>query len=106
MKAKSLVDSARQAAADTARFITSDLRNHAESSGWDTDTAASMQVMFDGKGYKVEVAADFQNQAMTLEYGSEQQRPTGAVRKYANRTAQAEKVFISSLEKKIGMKLT
>ena len=104
MKPNSLKAAARKAAVDAALYMTADVRHSALKHGWDYDTASNTDVLYDGNQYKVHVQAEFERQAMDLEYGTERRRPTAVFRKYGNNTAQAERVFLSSLEKTTGWK--
>lgn len=106
MTSKSIVEAGRKAAVTTATYMTADVRHSAMKQGWDIETASNTNIMYDGTEVKVHIDAGFESQAMDLEYGTESSRPTAVLRKYGNRTQDAEKVFLSALSKGLGMKLT
>ena len=102
---KKLADAARKIANQTSLLMTSDLRQSAMDNGWSTEVASNTHIMYDGKSYLVDVRSDLESQAMDLEYGTPDTRPTAAVRKYSNNTQDAENAFITGLEKELGVAL-
>ena len=102
---KKLSDSARQAAHQTSYLITSEIRQSAIDSGWPSEVAQNTRVMYDGSAYQVSVRADLESEAMDLEYGTPQKRPTAVLRKYANNTSSAEDAFLGALERNLGVAL-
>ena len=102
---KKLSDSARKVAHQTSLLITSEVRQAATEGGWPGEVASNTRVMYDGSAYRVSVRSDLESQAMDLEYGTPQKRPTAVLRKYANDTSSAENAFIVSLERELGFAL-
>lgn len=102
---KKLADAARKAAHKTSLLMTSDIRQAAMDNGWSSEIASNTHVMYDGTSYHVDVRDDLSSQAMDLEYGTPDRRPTAVLRKYANNTEQIEQAFIATLEKDLGVEL-
>jgi hypothetical protein len=105
MAVDKLETAAKQAAYDMAEFITRDIQSNATQHGWDTESVKSTRVIYTGKKYALDVAPEVEHKVMTLEYGTEVVAPTAVIRKYANNTSKAEKLFIKSMEKQLGVNL-
>lgn len=95
---KSLETASKEAAYE----ITLRLNNHLISSGWPEAAAKSVAVVRTSSGFDVKYDGDAQDEAMALEYGTERQRPTSAVRKFLNDEALLNEVYFSHLEKHLG----
>jgi hypothetical protein len=93
------VDNASREAADA---ITQRLTDHLISSGWPESAAKSVAVVRTTSGFNVEYDGAAKDQAMSLEYGTERQRPTSAVRKFLNNEALLNEIYFSHLEKHLG----
>lgn len=105
MAVKKLEDAAAQAALDVAEFITQDLQASANQHGWDSEAVKKTRVVYTGKAYDLSVAPEVEHRVMNFEYGTEVTPPTAVVRKYSNNTKKAERFFIQSMEKQLGVKL-
>jgi hypothetical protein len=55
--------------------------------------------------YSLDIAPEVENKVMTLEYGTEVVAPTAVIRKYSNNTSKAQRFFIKSMEKQLGVSL-
>jgi len=86
-----------RAAHDTAAFMTADLRQRALSSGWKSDVVNGMNVEFGDSGFQVNIPEEHQEQAWIHEYGSELNRPTAVIRKYANADSDAKNMFMHNV---------
>lgn len=102
---KSLKDAAAKAALDTAQFVTNSVRSSAQEHGWDAEVTSNTNILFNGEKFNVEVHPDHYDQAMNLEYGTELIRPTAVLRKYDNKSEEAEDFFVEALYKAVGMRL-
>ena len=105
MAVDKLEDAGKQAAYDMAEFITRDLQASATQHGWDKDAVNNTRVSYSGSNYALDIAPEVKNKVMTLEYGTEVTAPTAVVRKYASNTAKAERLFVKSMEKQLGVTL-
>ena len=105
MAVDKLEDAGKQAAYDMAEFITRDLRASATQHGWDKDAVDNTRVSYSGNSYALDVSPEVERKVMTLEYGTEVSPPTAVVRKYSNNTSKAERLFIRSMEKQLGVEL-
>jgi len=90
---KRLADTVHKAKQDTARFMTQQLRQHVLQHGWDADVAAHLSVVHKDGKLSTEVHPDYADRAFVHEFGNENQRPTAAIRKFANNTQVAEEAF-------------
>jgi hypothetical protein len=79
-----------QAAKETSKVMTAQLRAEAIASGWDTEVANSLSVKFSNNEFKVSSPAKYDKQIKDLEYGTESTQPSPAIRRYSNRTDSAE----------------
>lgn len=90
------------ASKEAAHAITQRLTDHLISSGWPPAAANSVAVVRITSGFDVQYNGDAKDQAMSLEYGTEKQRPTSAVRKFLNNEALLNEIYFSHLEKHLG----
>lgn len=90
---KKLANTLHKAKQDTARFMTQQLQQHVLQHGWDADVAANLHVVHKDGRLVTEVHPNYADRAFVHEYGNETQRPTAAIRKYANNSITAEKAF-------------
>ena len=95
---KRLLEVTQKAKADTARLMTSQLRQHAHESGWDGDVIDSLQVVHEDGKFRTQIHPDYAARAFTHEYGSETVKPTGTIRKYMNDPIHTGDAFMAALE--------
>lgn len=89
----------KKASEMTAISMTGRLRKTAYENGWDPSITRNMQVDFDEEeGFGVSFASEVADSAMNMEYGTEEIRPTAAIRKY-NNSKHAEQAFMTHLKK-------
>lgn len=91
-----------EAAKQTSRYMTGQIRKEAKASGWPRHIAANMGVVYDDNRFQVHVHDRHFEEAQTLEYGTETQRPTAAIRRASNRTKEADQFFTSTLRSIVG----
>lgn len=90
-----------RASHETTRLLSAHLRTEARKSGWSEDVVRSMHVTYDKEGFNTHVGEDHFERARDLEYGTPNTQPTAAVRRFNNRTAEAQHFFINRLYKHI-----
>lgn len=100
-----LVDLAEDAAENTAKFITEDLKGLANKHGWDSKSIDGVSVTYSNSSFAIDVDSEVENDVSRLEYGTERVAPTAVFRKYNSNTKEAEKFFIKDFEKKVGIRL-
>jgi hypothetical protein len=98
---KHIIDAIHSAAADTAEYITHDLRQTARKSGWGKDVVNNTHVHYGEKGFVAKVGGEHRDAAFVHEYGDEDHPPTAVLRRYANKSPNAEAAFIKNLQKKL-----
>ena len=91
-----------QASKDTSRLMTSHLRSEAYASGWPSHVTRGLKVTHGKDGFEAHIHDKHKNAAMDLEYGTPSQRPTAAIRRSANRTAEADHFLAARLGKMLG----
>lgn len=89
---------AQKAAHDTARIMTSQLRQHALESGWDADVVNNLSVINKNGKFTTDIHPSYANRAFTHEYGDEHNRPTATIRKYLNDPVHTNNAFMVALE--------
>jgi hypothetical protein len=82
--------------------MTSLLRQSALDHGWDSDVVSGLSVDHSDDKFSVKVHSSVADRAFVHEYGSEQKRPTAAIRKFLNDSSFAEKAFIKRLDHHYG----
>lgn len=99
---KHIHSAVEQAAKQTSRYMTGQLRKEAKASGWPRHIQANMGVIYDDKRFQVHVHDRHLDEAQRLEYGTEQERPTAAIRRSTNRHKEADNFFMGALQKIVG----
>ena len=91
-----------QASKDTSRLMTHHLRSEAYAAGWPNHVTRGLKVTHGKDGFEAHIHDNHKEAAMDLEYGTTSQRPTAAIRKSANRTAEADHFLTARLGKILG----
>jgi hypothetical protein len=94
---KKITNASQRAAHDTARFMTSQLRNHARNAGWEEDVINNMSVVYEDKKFSTRIHPDYQERAFVHEYGDLNNRPKATIRKYANDPQAAKTAFTMAM---------
>lgn len=74
----------QKAVSAAARELTHGLRKSALDHGWSDDAIRGVGIRHDGKEFKLHTAKSIENDVWLHEYGSENSRPTAAIRKFLN----------------------
>ena len=99
---KKLIEAVQKAAQDTANYMTYDARESAHAHGWNSHEADSIRVRYTDGEFHVHAEGDHAEHALSKEYGTETQRPTAVMRKYANNSGRSGEVFMAHLNRHAG----
>jgi hypothetical protein len=91
-----------KASHETSHFMSSHLRAEASESGWPSGITNRMNVRYGNEGFEAHVHDAHYNAAHGLEYGTPDTQPTAAVRRFGNRTQEAEKFLLGRLSTHLG----
>ena len=91
-----------QASHETSQFMTAHLRSEAHASGWPSHVSGNMGVTYSDKGFEAHTHDAHKEEAHDLEYGTTTMRPTAAVRRFANRTGEADTFLAGRMHKILG----
>jgi hypothetical protein len=94
---KRLLDITKRAAQDAALVMTHQLQTSALQHGWDADVVANTRVVFEDGKFSTQVHPDYAERAHKHEYGTEDTRPTGVIRKAVNNPKTGHDVLMSSI---------
>lgn len=86
----------------TAVELTSLLRTNLMSGGWGLEASLSTSIFYTGERFDYKFEGPNADEAMTLEFGSEDVRPTALVRKFLNKSQLIDRVYVSKLETELG----
>lgn len=86
----------QKASRETARLMSAHLRAEARNAGWPSHAANALSVHFDGQNFNV-MAHKHHDLVGDLEYGTPSTSPTAAIRRFKNRTKDAEQFFMDRL---------
>ncbi|CAB4166924.1 hypothetical protein UFOVP964_23 [uncultured Caudovirales phage] len=92
----------QKASHETSRFMSSQLRNEAHASGWPSHIVSNMHVKYGEAGFEAHVHDSHKAEAKNLEYGTPSTQPSAAVRRYSNRTQEAEKFLLGRISHHAG----
>lgn len=84
-----------QAVEESIPALTALLRNFAQSTGWPTDAVRTLKVNYEAGEFE---AFSSDDRAADLEYGDGESVPSPAVRQFANRLQEAEKVLLAKAD--------
>lgn len=94
---------ADRALSQTEIKLTDALRTYLQSAGWDSEAASAVGLTYeDGQFSFSFIEGKAGERAATLEYGNEDQRPTGAIRKFLNDDKTIQTIYLAELEKQLG----
>jgi len=79
---------------ETTRMMSAHLRAETRASGWPEHIVRGMHVSYDDGAFSVRSHPDHRAEVLNLEYGTPGTQPTAAIRRYSNRTAEAEKFLL------------
>ena len=91
-----------QATHETSRVMSRQLRAEAHASGWPSHVVRSMKVNYNEGNFEAHVHDAHKSEAHDLEYGTPGTQPSAAVRRYANRTHEAETFLVGRMSKILG----
>lgn len=83
----------KAAGTETAQFMTSQVREDLLSEGLDSRMVKRVHFRFAGNKFELKMPDKVKKAVDTLEYGSSNTPPSAVLRKFANRTQEAEKLF-------------
>jgi hypothetical protein len=99
---KAFKDALHKASNDTAHYMTAHLRAEASASGWPDHISRSMKVTHNNGSFDVHTHESLENHVHDLEYGTPDRRPTAAIRRFSNRTAEAESFLVKRVSRMLG----
>ena len=99
MNESHITHSIHKAALETTRVLSSRLRSEARASNWPDDVVRHMRVSYTDGEFHVHSHNDHKGQVLNLEYGTPDTLPTAAIRRFSNRTKEAEQFFMGRLGK-------
>ena len=79
-----------QASVDTTRLMSAHLRTETRASGWPEKIVRGMHVRYNQGKFSVHSHPDHTAEVLNLEYGTPDTQPTAAIRRFKNRTQEAE----------------
>ena len=88
-----------KASHETTAYMTTQLRREAAASGWPSHVVHNMGVTYGKQGFESHVHDKHSDEAKDLEYGTTSSRPTAAVRRFSNRTHEAQTFLEGRLSK-------
>ena len=91
---KNVQSSLKKASMDTTKIMSAQLRSEARASGWPDHIVRSLHVAHQDGEFNVLAHPDHRAEAMNLEYGTPGTQPTAAIRRFNNRTREAEKFLM------------
>lgn len=89
----------RQIAKDATRSMTRKARSFASSQGWPADVSRTLKVALQDNKWSVQSEDE---RAGDLEYGTDENRPTGVLRQLSNRPEILEDAIFSAAERRLG----
>lgn len=103
MKQAHVNSAVHSAGLETSRFLSAHLRGEARASGWPEDVVRHMRVSYGEDGFNAHVHKSHIKEANNLEYGVPGTGPTAAIRRFANRTGEAENFFAARIAARLGI---
>ena len=104
-KLKHIHSALHQASLDTTRVLGAHLRSETRASGWPHEITRRMRVSYDGDSFHVHSHPGHSAQVADLEYGTPSTQPTAAIRRFSNRTHEAESFLTGRMHQLLGKSL-
>ena len=86
--------SLHKSSVETTRMMSAHLRAETRASGWPEHIVRGMHVSYSDGAFSVHSHPDHRDEILNLEYGTPNTQPTAAIRRYENRTAEAERFLL------------
>lgn len=99
---KKAKQSLHKASLETTRLMGAQLRAETRASGWPEHIVRGMHVKYDDGQFVVHSHPEHKDDVLNLEYGTPDSQPTAAIRRYANRTSEAEKFLLGRTSVHLG----
>lgn len=80
------------------------VRAETRASGWPEDIVRGMHVKYTDGQFSVHSHPDHKDDVLNLEYGTPDSQPTAALRRYSNRTSEAQKFLLGRTAVHLGGK--
>jgi hypothetical protein len=90
---------------ETAKYLSSHLRNEATAAGWPDHIVSGMKVHYHEGEFKIAANKKHTKEINDLEYGTQDSRPTAAMRRFSNDTSEAEEFLVGRMLKHMGGEL-
>ena len=94
-----------KSAHETARYMSTHLQNEARAAGWPDHIVKGMKVQHHDGEFKISANSKHSKEIKNLEYGTPDSRPTAAMRRFSNNTAEAEEFFVGRMLDNLGGQL-
>lgn len=94
-----------KSAHETARYMSTHLQNEARAAGWPDHVVKGMRVRHHDGEFKISANPKHSKEIHDLEYGTTDSRPTAAMRRFSNNTAEAEEFFVGRMLDNLGGQL-
>jgi hypothetical protein len=94
-----------KSAQETARYMSTHLQNEARAAGWPDHIVNGMKVQHHDGEFKISANSKHSKEIKNLEYGTPDSRPTAAMRRFSNNTAEAEEFFVGRMLDNLGGQL-
>lgn len=93
------------ASIDTSRLMSAHLRSETAASGWPHEVTRHMGIHYNGEEFKVHNHPGHTDDVHRLEYGYPGSQPTAAIRRFGNRTHEAETFLTKRLFHYLGREI-
>ena len=91
-----------KASVDTSRLMSAHLRSETQASGWPHEVTRHLHVSYNGDSFNVHAHKTHADEVHKLEYGTPDTQPTAAIRRFANRTSEANKFLLARFNQHMG----
>jgi hypothetical protein len=102
MKTVNFQEVVKQAAQETSKVMTAQLRDECIASGWSEKIANRVRVVYKGNKFVVDIPDSIKAEAENLEYGTPSTQPTAAIRRFSNRLEESEKFLLRRAKQLLG----
>ena len=99
---KAFKDAIHKASNEAALFMTAHLKEETAASGWPDHISNRMKVSHSNGSFDVHTHELLVPHVQDLEYGTPDQRPTAAIRRFDNRTHKVEDFMVKRISKLVG----
>lgn len=88
-----LAKALKEAAETSTKVMTSEVRRHAVTQGWEPEVANGISISINGEHLGYDLGTEHKDRAFVHEFGDERKQPKATIRRYLNKLDDVKELF-------------